>query len=54
MGRPKVANPKECRFSIRFDAEQIKKIDAYAAKHNIKRAEAIRLGVERLLESDES
>ena len=52
MGRPKVEDPKDYRFSVRFKTEQIKKIDAYARKHGMKRAEVIRYGVEKLLESD--
>lgn len=48
-GRPKVDNPKSNRFSIRLDTVMLEKLDNYCKEHNIKRAEAIRKGIELLL-----
>ncbi len=50
-GRPKVDNPKEQRFSIRLDNETGKKLDSYCTETGKKRAEAIREGIDLLLES---
>lgn len=48
-GRPKVANPKEVRFSVRLDAETETKLQKYCEEHGITRAEAIRTGIHLLL-----
>ena len=48
-GRPKAENPKDTRFSIRLDADTVKRLDAYCEKHGITRAEAIRQGIHLLL-----
>nr|DAJ14135.1 MAG TPA: Alginate and motility regulator [Podoviridae sp. ctJ6o53] len=48
-GRPKVANPKEVRFSVRLDVETEAKLQKYCEEHGITRAEAIRTGIHLLL-----
>lgn len=49
-GRPKADNPKQTRFSIRLDAEREKKLEAYCTEHGITKGEAIRRGIDKLLE----
>lgn len=51
MGRPKVDNPKQIKFSIRLDAETHDKLMKYADNNNITKTEAIRKGIETLLDS---
>lgn len=48
-GRPKVDNPKYVRYSIRLDQETEDRLKAYCEKHNMKRGEAVRYAVEKLL-----
>lgn len=48
MGRPPVDDPKAERFSIRLDKATAEILDAYCEKHNKKRAEGIRDGINRL------
>ena len=49
-GRPKVDNPKEQRFTIRLDKNTGDRLDDYCADTGKKRAEAIREGIDLLLE----
>nr|DAH88252.1 MAG TPA: Alginate and motility regulator [Bacteriophage sp.] len=49
MGRPKVENPKDVRFSIRLDADTDKKLCEYCERNEITRATAIRTAIHRLL-----
>lgn len=49
-GRPKVDEPKDIRFSIRIDADTNKKLDAFCEKNKITKAEAIRKGIDLLLD----
>lgn len=49
IGRPKADNPKEIRFSIRLDEDTNKRLEDYSEKHGIKKAEAIRKAIFRLL-----
>lgn len=50
IGRPKVDEPKDIRFSIRIDNDTNEKLHAYCEKHKITKAEAIRQGIHLLLE----
>ena len=50
IGRPKVDESKDIRFSIRIDNDTNEKLDAYCEKHKITKAEAIRQGIHLLLE----
>lgn len=50
MGRPKVENPKDVRYSIRLDAETEQRLQAYCAEHQITKGTAIRKAIDLLLE----
>ncbi len=49
-GRPKSDNPKEIDVKVRFDKATNNRLLDYCEEHNITRAEAIRRGVDLLLE----
>lgn len=49
-GRPKVDNPKQARFSIRLDKERDEKLQQYCEEHQITKGEAIRRGIDLLLD----
>lgn len=48
-GRPKSDNPKEIRFSVRFDVSTNQKLEEYAAENHITVAEVIRRAVKKFL-----
>lgn len=48
-GRPKAENPKGIRFSIRLDEETEKRLQEYCDKFNLTKGEAIRRGIQLLL-----
>lgn len=50
VGRPKADRPKEVRYSVRLDLETETKLKAYCAEHGITRGEAIRQGIDLLLD----
>lgn len=50
MGRPKSENPKSVEYGVRFDVETEKRLRAYCEQHNISKGEAIRRGVNLLLD----
>ncbi|MBM6749008.1 MULTISPECIES: CopG family transcriptional regulator [Megamonas] len=50
VGRPKVNNPKTIKFSIRLDVDTEQKLLKYCKKHEISKGEAIRQGINLLLE----
>lgn len=50
IGRPKAENPKNIKYSIRLDEETEKKLKEYCDKYNLTKGEAIRKGIEKLLE----
>ena len=52
IGRPKVDNPKLSRFSIRLDEKMEIKLKLYCEKYNITKGEAIRRGINLLLEKE--
>jgi hypothetical protein len=47
-GRPKSDNPKGKQLGVRFDKEQIEKLDTVAEHYKETRVESIRRGIERL------
>ena len=49
-GRPKSDNPKDIDVKVRFDKDTNKRLLDYCQKNDITRAEAIRRGVDLLLE----
>ena len=50
IGRPKVENPKNIRYSIRLDALTEAKLKKYCEENRITKGEAIRKGIDLLLE----
>lgn len=51
-GRPKVEKPKSNDIKVRVDNETATALDKYCEKHNVARAEAIRRGINLLLEKE--
>lgn len=49
MGRPKVEKPKSIKYSIRLDAETEERLRKYCEVNNISKGEAIRKGIDILL-----
>lgn len=47
-GRPKSENPKGKQLGVRFDKEQLKKLDTVAEYYKETRVESIRRGIEKL------
>lgn len=47
MGRP-TDNPKNVQLGIRFDADTLKILDEFCEKHNVSRAEGVRIAVRKL------
>ena len=48
-GRPKADNPKSNDIKVRVNSDTMQRLDAYCEKHGLKRAEAIRRGIDLLL-----
>lgn len=48
-GRPKIDNPKSNRITIRLDDSTYQKLMIYCNQNNIDRAEAIRIGLKKIL-----
>ena len=54
MGRPKIKNPKCYDLKVAFDKRTHERLLAYCERHKpITRAEAVRNGLEILLDEDE-
>ena len=51
-GRPKADNPKRNDVKVRLTDTVAARLDEYCLKHNITRAEAIRQGIDLLLEQE--
>ena len=51
-GRPKAANPLCFDTKVRLTAEDAKRLDAYCAAHDTKRAIAIRTAILAMLDAD--
>lgn len=51
-GRPKTDNPKERSVRVRFDDAQYERLDQYCKKRSKTKAEAIRDGVEKMLNEE--
>lgn len=47
-GRPKSDNPKGKQLGVRFDKEQLEKLDTIAEYYKETRVESIRRGIEKL------
>ena len=50
MGRPKADNPKNIDVKVRFDEETHNKLMQYCKEHNLSRTDALRKGVQLLLD----
>jgi metal-responsive CopG/Arc/MetJ family transcriptional regulator len=48
-GRPKAENPLLHDLKVRVDKELLQKLDDYCKENHIKRAEALRIGINLLL-----
>lgn len=51
-GRPKVDNPKTNIIRVRLDDHTTERLDGYCEKHETSRAEAVREGIELLLDNE--
>ena len=51
-GRPKAEKPKCIRYSVRLDEETENKLKGYSERNKITRVDAIRKGIDMLLESE--
>ncbi len=49
IGRPKADHPKDIRYSIRLDTDTEKRLQAFCETTKITKGEAIRQGINRLL-----
>lgn len=52
MGRPKVDNPKTVKYSIRLDSDTENRLVDYCDKKHITKGEAIRRGINLLIDTD--
>lgn len=52
IGRPKVDNPKSIKYSIRIDNETENRLVKYCEKKHITKGEAIRRGINLLIDTD--
>lgn len=48
MGRPKLDNPKSKKITIRIHKSTDEFLNKYCKEHDVDKAEAIRLGIEKL------
>nr|DAN18143.1 MAG TPA: NikA, BACTERIAL CONJUGATION, RELAXASE, DNA [Caudoviricetes sp.] len=49
-GRPKLQNPINHQITVRLTGEMMKRLADYCKKHEITKGEAVRKGVEKLLD----
>lgn len=49
-GRPKVEDPISKQITVRLTASVMKRLEDYCKKHGITKGEAVRKGVEKLLD----
>nr|UWF98299.1 MAG: Transcriptional regulator, RHH-like, CopG [Bacteriophage sp.]UWG91763.1 MAG: Transcriptional regulator, RHH-like, CopG [Bacteriophage sp.] len=52
MGRPKIDNPKTYDLKVRVDELTNKKIEAFAKKKKLTKAEVVRQGIYLILEQN--
>lgn len=48
IGRPKLENPIDQRFSVSIDAATLKRLDEYCDERNLTRSEVVRRGLDLL------
>ena len=51
-GRPKMDDPRSNKVSMRLSNEELKRFEAYAAKHGLSKADTLRKAVDELLKRD--
>lgn len=51
-GRPRLQDPIKCQITVRLKQETMKKLEQYSGKHGITKGEAVRRGVERMLDKE--
>ena len=52
VGRPKSENPKNIRYSIRFDVSLENRLTEYCKRQGLKKGEAVRRAVIMLLDAE--
>ena len=51
-GRPRMADPRANKVSMRLSGEELKRFEAYAVSHGLSKADTLRRAVEELLKTD--
>ena len=51
-GRPKLEDPKANKVSMRLSNEELKRFEAYSAKHGLSKADTLRKAVNELLKRE--
>ena len=52
IGRPKLKDPINRQITVRLKSETMERLDKYCAKKQITKGEAVRRGVEQLLDKE--
>ncbi|MCR5232521.1 MAG: hypothetical protein K6E53_01235 [Lachnospiraceae bacterium] len=52
-GRPKLEDPHSYKLTVRFSKEQKKRLEAYAEKFSLSKAQVLMKGFDELMERDE-
>ncbi|HAG68346.1 MAG TPA: hypothetical protein DCL38_00055 [Lachnospiraceae bacterium] len=52
-GRPKLEDPHNYKLTVRFSSEQKKRLEAYAEKFSMSKAQVLMKGFDELIERDE-
>ena len=52
MGRPKSDNPKSIDVKVRIDEKTNERLQSYAKRKSVTRAEVIRRGINQILDSE--
>lgn len=54
MGRPPIQNPRSKAVHVRLDAETARKLNEYCEEHGLAKTEAIRRGLQKLLDGEKN
>lgn len=52
-GRPKLEDPHNYKLTVRFSEEQKKRLEAYAEKFSLSKAQVLMKGFDELMERDD-
>ena len=52
-GRPKIDDPHNYKLTVRFSNEQKKRLEAYAEKFSLSKAQVLMKGFDELMERDD-